>query len=84
MKAKLYYILSGDIHGIHTVDTSLDNITIDNIGDVVKKSKRKFKFPGKQFTVLADGKVFHVYKQRTGQWKAYQLVEAEEHEDEDN
>lgn len=74
MKLKLYYILSNDVFKIFTLTYEGDSVTIDTIGDIIQKAKRKFNLPGKMYTVLAGGKVFHVGKVKNV-WKAYELLE---------
>ena len=75
MNIKVYYILHHDIFGSCTLTFEGDSVTLENVADILNKAKTKFDLPGKLYTVLADGKVFHVGK--VGKiWKAYELKES--------
>jgi hypothetical protein len=75
VQIKLFSVISGDIAGTYTLDFEGD-VSLNNIADIIQKAKRKYTLPGKQFTVLVGGQVFHVFKTEKA-WKAYQLEENE-------
>lgn len=72
MKAKLYYIFSGDVIGNYTLNVD-GKISIDTVEKLVRDAKRNFKLPGKLFTIVTEKQeTFHVCK-IGNVWKSYLL-----------